>query len=408
MSAARNVWVMSGTVLFTLTAVFAWNRVLPNHLRQLGATESQVGLVFMILALAHRLPSVFGGLIADRVGRKRILVVATFLMAPMYALAGFMDSWVGVLVALGLAWFFSSFQGPSIITIVAEAVPEEKRGRAIGILETFIMAAVCLGPWVGGRIISWTGDFRHAMFLMLVATGVVYVFVGIARGTGLVETRHSPEPHAFRWVGWSSYGILLVVGVVVYAVFFLSTDGPFFPMYAKDVIRFSDSGVADAAFLGGLAAVPAAMLGGWISDRFGPPRVMIACFLGFFVMMVPFAWAWWRATPIPRFAPGLDLALYVFWFVPGEIFTIAFHKQLTSVAPKAQRALYVGLMGTVTGIFASLANLAGGHLYEKQGPAAPFGVGAACAAIGVVIAVVLWRRTRGAKPVAVPVPAAAE
>ncbi len=396
---------MSGTVLLTLTAVFAWNRVLPNHLRQLGADEAQVGLAFMILALAHRLPSVFGGLIADRLGRKRILVLATFLMAPMYLLAGFMHSWTGVLAALTVAWFFSSFQGPAIITIVAEAVPEEKRGRAIGTLETFIMVAVCLGPWLGARVIDLAGGLRNAMMILFVATFFIYLLVGTIRGIGLVETRHTVERGSFRWVGWTSYGLLVFVGVTVYAVFFLSTDGPFFPMYAKDVIRLSDSGVADTAFLGGLAAVAAAMVGGWFTDRFGPPRVLLGCFVALFLTLVPFAWSWWKGLPISRFAPGLDLALYVVWFVPGEIFTVAFHKQLTSSAPKSQRALYVGLMGTATGVFASLANLIGGKLYLHQGPAAPFGLGAACAALGIGIALLLWKRTRSAKPVAVPAPA---
>ena len=93
----RNVWIMSFSVLLTITAIFSWYRVLANLLRDLGA---DVGLAFMILTLANRLPSVLGGLLADRVGRKRMLVIGTVLMAPMYAVAAFMHSWTGILVAL--------------------------------------------------------------------------------------------------------------------------------------------------------------------------------------------------------------------------------------------------------------------------------------------------------------------
>lgn len=401
MRAGRNVWVMSFTVLATITCIFAWHRVLPNHLRHLGATDAQVGLAFTILALANRLPSVFGGWIADRFGRKSVLVVCTFLMAPMYALTGFMTTWTGAILALGLCWFFGSFLGPSITTIVADSVPEERRGRALGIMETFIMAAVCAGPWIGGRVIEATGSFGSAMRLMLVVTAGVYVLVALARWEFLIETHTERKRVSFRSVRLKPVWLLLVVGVVVYATYFLSTEGPFFALYAKDEIRLSESAINDAAFLGGLAAIAAAMVGGALSDRVGAPRVLAGTFAAMFAMLAPFAWAWWKGVSLAKVAPGLDLALYVLIFAPGEIFTIAFYKLLTSSAPKEHRALTVGLAGTVTGLFASAANLIGGRAYGSQGPSAPFALGAACAAVGTILALLLWWRTRNGKAAAV-------
>ncbi len=385
---------MSGTILATITCIYSWYRVLPSHFRGLGATEAQVGLAFMILAMMNRIPQILGGFLADRFGRKRILVAATFLMAPMYALTALTTTWTQALFALGLCWFFSALLGPSITTIVADSVPEDRRGRAIGTVETCVMVAVCAGPWVGGRIIDAVGDFRKAMPLMLAGTAAVYVAVGTIRGLFLVETHASREGFDRRGARLGSLWLIAIVATLCAAAFFLSTDGPFFALYAKDVIHLHESGINDMAFFGGLAALAMALVGGRIVDRIGSARALVAAFAAISVLLSPFAWAWWHRTPLSATAPGLDYLLVVLVFAPGELFSIAYQKLLTSSAPKGHRALHVGLVATATGIFASVANLVGGRLYGAQGPSAPFALGAACAALGTLLAAALWWKSR--------------
>jgi len=383
---------MSMTIIATLTCVYSWYRVLPNHLRHLGASEAQVGLAFMILAQAHRIPQILGGLLADRVGRKRTLVTATFLMAPMYALTGLMSTWSGVLLALGACWLCGAILGPSLTTIVADSVPEEKRGRAIGMLDTCAMAAVCVGPWVGGRILEAIGDFRTTMTILLLLTAGVYIVVATLRGIFLVETHSCRDRFTLQEARLNSLWLLGILGILICATAFLSTDGPFFALYAQDVIHLGESRINDAAFLGGLAGLLAAIIGGRLVDRIGTQRVLVVSFVSLSLLLLPFAWAWATRRTL---LPGTGYALYVALFAPAEVFSIAYQKLLTSSAPRKHRALHVGLIGTVTGVFAAVANLAGGALYQGQGPAAPFALGALCATTGTVMAIVLWRKTRG-------------
>jgi MFS family permease len=95
----RNVAVLSGTVFLFAGAWFSWYPILPLHLRDLGATDAQVGLTYTLMQLGYQGMQLLGGLLADRFGRKRVIVWPTFAYLPLYLLAAAMDHW-GLLVAL--------------------------------------------------------------------------------------------------------------------------------------------------------------------------------------------------------------------------------------------------------------------------------------------------------------------
>ncbi len=93
----RNVVVLSGTVFLFAGAWFSWYPILPLHLRDLGATNAQVGLAYTLMQLGYQGMQLVGGLLADRFGRKRVIVWPTFAYLPLYLLAATTHNW-GLLV----------------------------------------------------------------------------------------------------------------------------------------------------------------------------------------------------------------------------------------------------------------------------------------------------------------------
>jgi MFS family permease len=61
----RNVAVLSGTVFLFVGAWFSWYPILPLHLRDLGATDAQVGLAYTLMQLGYQGMQLLGGLLAD-------------------------------------------------------------------------------------------------------------------------------------------------------------------------------------------------------------------------------------------------------------------------------------------------------------------------------------------------------
>jgi MFS family permease len=79
----RNLTVFSGTIFSNLFIRYTWYALLPLHLRNLGATEIEIGGVFTGLGLARSLFAVLGGALADRYGRRASIALSTFLMGPI-------------------------------------------------------------------------------------------------------------------------------------------------------------------------------------------------------------------------------------------------------------------------------------------------------------------------------------
>src|SRR5437868_1533142 len=97
---SRNTVVLSMSVGLVLTANFAWTPLLPLHLRNLGANELEVGVVFSFLELAHALPALLGGVLADRFGRKWVFTAPGFVLTPLYLVAALTHDWLVLAVVL--------------------------------------------------------------------------------------------------------------------------------------------------------------------------------------------------------------------------------------------------------------------------------------------------------------------
>lgn len=378
----RNVWVMALTIVGTLTAMFSWNRIFWLMLRDRGATEAQVGWAAFFLLLAYRLPQVLGGLLADRRGRKAIVVLGTFGMAAAYLAVAEAPGWKLPVVALGSVWLIGALQWPSLVSLVADSVPEGHRGRAMGLLESGSMIGITLGPLLGEQVLGRAGLAGAVRILLLGSCGA-YAACGVLRWILLREgVRHGApgdEGAAFPWAR-----LLAPAGVTVlmFMLFFLTTEGPILAFYIKDELGGRDELVQRVAFHGGLGSIAGALAAGWLSDRLGAGRVMAlsAVLTGALSLLL-------AAGAVPT---GLVPFLLAALFAPGEAFLVAYQKLITSVGPAARRGLAVGLVGTAVGLTSSWALVLGGTLYE-EGHRRPFIAAAAAGALAVGASLVLCR-----------------
>jgi MFS family permease len=379
----RNIWTLSATILFTLTLVFSWARVISNYLRHLGAGPALIGWCFLIFTMANRLPGVLGGWISDHVGRKWMIVGGTFFMGVGFLGVAHAPSPAWVTAALCFTWIVGALQHPSLLSIQAESVPAARRGVALAIVETCAMAGVTLGPLLGAKVFEWSRRSIETQWrLLTLATAVVYFLVCGARLFGLQETdrrRHERTP--FR-PDWRRLSIPLTVTVCFVGVMLITIDGPSVPLYIVDVIRGDEATVGYVHFFGGALAIIAAFLGGWLADSWGAARVMAVSAGATALCFLPFA------------LPGterLDQALIAFSYFPIEMFVIANWKLVASIGPPGRRALYVGMVTTSTGLFSSWAVVLCGYLYVGKNQAAFVLAAIALALISLLLTLRLLR-----------------
>ena len=357
----RNVAVLSSTVFFFAGAWFSWYPILPLHLRDLGATDAQVGLAYTLMQLGYQGMQVLGGVLADRYGRKRLIVWPTFAFFPLYLLAAATRSW-GLLVALlVVADSVGAVQWPALMALLAESVPEGERGTAFALFEFAAGLGVALGPAAGAAILA-VGDVS----LLIGATGVVAFGCAIVRWLWLQETAHRSSPPGlgdWRVLLGGRLRVFLVAASLFYLLMAMTVHGPFISLHAKDVGRLSEQAINSLIAVVGLAATAASLAGGWIIRRLGARRVLWLGTLSHAVALLPWAYA-------PAMLAGQG-SLLVSW-VGMQLSFIAFQTVLAEQAGDASRGSIVGLVGTITGLVAAVGPTLGAWLRGAFGSTGPF------------------------------------
>src|SRR6516164_5232573 len=114
-----------------------------------------------------------GAALGDRFGRRRMLAIGLSIFTLSSAAAALAPS----IVALDVARAFQGIGGaivmPLTLTILSAAVPQEKRGLALGAWGGITGLAIAFGPVVGGAVVS--GISWHWIFWLNVPIGIVLV-----------------------------------------------------------------------------------------------------------------------------------------------------------------------------------------------------------------------------------------
>jgi MFS transporter, DHA1 family, multidrug resistance protein len=150
--------------------------VLPLFVKSLSGGDAVIGLVAAISPLAGILFSFPVGMLSDRMGRKRLLLVAAavFLAAPLLYMLVANPFWlIPIRFFHGIA---TAILGPVASAAIVSAYPESK-GEKLGVYSSATLVGRTLAPLLGGALISWftffggTSNFRAvyaAAFLLCI------------------------------------------------------------------------------------------------------------------------------------------------------------------------------------------------------------------------------------------------
>jgi MFS family permease len=135
--------------LFLFVAFYMLYPTLPPFIKQMGGSESQVGLAMGAFALSAVIFRPLVGGLLERFGRRPFIVWGLLL----FILAMYMYNWVGgivVLIALrilhGLSWALST---TAMITSITDTIPAARRGEGMGWFSTSMTLAMAIGPMFG-------------------------------------------------------------------------------------------------------------------------------------------------------------------------------------------------------------------------------------------------------------------
>jgi MFS family permease len=315
----RNLAVCVFGSFTTLVSLSMLLPFLPLYVRQLGvASQSSViqwsGIAFSATFLGTAVTAPVWGRLADRFGRKPMLVRAALGMAVVMSLIGLAHN-VYELVALRLvAGLVGGYASASTVMIGTQA-PRERAGWALGVLSTGALAGNLVGPLVGGLLPGWVG-IRGTFFVggaMIAAAALLTIFVVREDFHPVHDARRraavSAAPAAHSTHRAAVAAILLTAMMVLLANMSIE---PIITVYigglgvgAGHLARVAGLVMACSA----LGSMLTASRLGALADRIGSWNVIIGCLLLTALAMLPQAWVvhWWQLAGL-RVVMGMSLA----------------------------------------------------------------------------------------------------
>jgi MFS family permease len=315
----QNLYVCLFGSFTTIIAMTLLLPFLPLYVEHLGVTSPAAivqwsGVAFGITFLAAALVSPLWGRLADRYGRKLMLVRASLGMAVVMSMMGLAHN-VYELVALRLLTGLAGGYASGAVILVAMQTPKDRSAWALGTLSIGVMAGSFVGPLVGGVLPDLIG-LRQTFFA---AGGTIFIaflatcFLIREDHGALAARRASGTPRIGTWAAIPDRRpVLAMLATALMLMFANMSIEPIITVYVAHLVPAGGrialmSGLVMAA--AALASIIAAPRVGRLADRIGAWGVVIGCLVACAVLLIPQAFVTdaWQLVGL-RFLMGLALA----------------------------------------------------------------------------------------------------
>lgn len=171
----RRVWVLFASQLI---ASIGFSVVIPFlaiyfHDR-LGVSMSLVGTVFLSLALMGAIGQLTGGLLADRFGRRRVMLLSVSIRAVIFAMVSLAiassQGFFAISALVVVSFLMGSMFEPAANAMVADVVEPGRRLEAFSLLRIGVNIGWAVGPMMGGFLAAVS---YSSLFLLTALTGAI-------------------------------------------------------------------------------------------------------------------------------------------------------------------------------------------------------------------------------------------
>ncbi|HGM5488968.1 TPA: multidrug efflux MFS transporter MdtG [Serratia fonticola] len=270
---------------------------LPLYVEALGVTGHQSlnmwsGLVFSITFLFSAIASPFWGSLADRRGRKLMLLRSALGMGIVMVLMGMAQNiwqFLALRAVLGLLGGFI----PNANALIATQVPRHRSGWALGTLSTGGVSGALIGPLIGGLLADQYG-LRPVFFITATVLFICFLLTLFCVREQFTPVQKKDMLHA-RQVFASLKSPKLILSLFVTTMIIQIATGSIAPILTLYVRELAGN-ISNLAFVSGLiASVPgvAALMSaprlGKLGDKIGPERILVFMLVISVLLLIPMA-----------------------------------------------------------------------------------------------------------------------
>jgi predicted MFS family arabinose efflux permease len=335
----------------------------PQLIRLLHLDTHQFGLLLSSYTFTAAASGLLAATYVDRFDRRRLLLVLYLLFMLATLCCGLAWNFSSLLLARALAGAFGGILGALVQTMIADVIPFERRGRAVGT----VMAAFSISTVAGVPLALFLADHLPALgwrapffFIVLLAGG----FLWIARRHLPSMTAHLERPREGSvWQqlvavakepahlkAFSFIALLMMAGFTVI---------PYIALYMTTNVGMPESFIALVYLCGGGATFFTSRAIGVLADRYGKLRLFRWIAAGSLLPILITT----HLVPLPWWLVLINSTVF-FILVPGRM--IPGMALVTASAAPQVRGTFMSLLSSVQMAAVGLASLVSGLIISRS------------------------------------------
>ena len=324
---------------------------------------STVGILFAIFSISGMVGSALGGALADRMGRKVVIIISLVLSSLSALGMGFAPT-LGIFIAVvAIVGTLSSIGHPAHEAVVADLLPPEKRAEGYGIIRVIFNLAVIIAPPIAGLLIS------RSYLTLFIVDAVISLIAATIVILALPETK--PKAHAHAKLEsmkqtFAGYGrvfkdtrFVAFIGVTVMMTLVYMNMNSTLGVFMRD-----QHGMPALSFgsLLSLNAVIVVLFQFWVARRLEKYRPMLMMAAGSLLYAIGFA--------MYGFVPTFALFVVAMIIITiGEMIVSPFQQStVASFAPEDMRGRYMAVSGLTWSIAFTIGPYFAGLILDSPNP----------------------------------------
>ncbi len=378
----------------------------PDFASALGIPTSRLGIIGGSYTAAAAVAGLVGATFLDRFDRRRALAVAMLGLVVATAIAAFAVSFEQLVAARVLAGLFGGPATSIALAVLTDAVPPQRRGRAMGTVMGSFAAASVLGVPAGLELAHW-GDWRTPFYavaaLGLLVTAGVFALMPPQRA----HLNRGRTAAPLRSVGAFLADPLVRLSFTATTAAFLAVFAvvPNLATFFQFNLGYPRSHLSVLYLIGGTVSFFAMRVGGALVDRRGP---LPAVWFGAALLALIFAGGFFPAhtfIPVP--------VLFVGFMLGNSVRMVGLNTLTSKIPAPAERARFMSSQSAVQHLAAAIGAALSSAILVERSDHGLYGMDQ-LAVLGVVLALLLpfvvaaiLRRLPHAAPVSVTATVAA-
>jgi MFS family permease len=200
----KEMYVLFIGRVISALGTFIWPLMSFILANKFGLKMSQISIL-LVLGYGMSVPAIFiGGKLADKIGRKKLIVWTSYMGVLMYFICGIIPLTYFTLVLFFVSSFFFNMQGPAYEALIADKSTPDQRERAFSLTYLGFNLGFILGPSIGGFLFK---DFLWLAFIIdgattLIGTIFIHRYIKDEKTSYVEETLGHYEKPEETGSGW--------------------------------------------------------------------------------------------------------------------------------------------------------------------------------------------------------------